>query len=141
MEDKTMFRTKLHPYVGGVNGGAGDIDPRLKAAFDTLQNGEGGHISTGEKTYNAGSKASVWEAANELASATGGFDEKSDLHNEIFKTNRDQYLIKTDGYTILVKDSNNMDIVVNNLKIGDWLSFHVVRNKKNMDFSIRVTWK
>ena len=41
----------------------------------------------------------------------------------------------------VVKDSKDMDMIVNNLRIGDWLSFHVLRNKKDMDFSIRVTWK
>ena len=41
----------------------------------------------------------------------------------------------------IIKDSEDMNMIVNRLKVGDWLSFHVLRGKKEKDFTIRVTWK
>ena len=40
-----------------------------------------------------------------------------------------------------VKEYEDMDGVTNNIQIGDWLAFKVLRKKKNLDLTVRVTWK
>lgn len=40
-----------------------------------------------------------------------------------------------------MKDKNDMDMLIYNMKLGDWLKMKVLRGKKQLELLVRVTWK
>lgn len=41
----------------------------------------------------------------------------------------------------IMKDKNDMDMLIYNMKLGDWLKMKVLRGKKQLELLVRVTWK